>query len=160
MKKAALVWLRFGDSREVPAWCLWLDDAVQLVSGPGEQPVPGLAGAKTCEVVVRSSDNSARIVSWPATISQLVPGSVEWEATVPALAMKRLNSIDGPASASRWAAECVVSRLTPSGEPVEAGETLTSERLGAEPAPSVAATRTTVPYTVGRGRGRRQHRQR
>src|SRR5262249_59903697 len=47
-RRAGVIWLAVpGRDRPVPAWHLWRDPpgAAYLVTGPGEQPLPGLAGA-------------------------------------------------------------------------------------------------------------------
>lgn len=145
MKKAAVVWIAAGGSAEAyPAWCVWIDGALYVVSGPGEQPAPGLAGAATAAVTGRG-DHGGRIVTWPAAVTRVEPGGEEWEKVVPQLTAKRLNAPGtAEALAERWAATCVVSRLTPSGDPVEAGPTLPNGSLVApvRPAPPVRAVKT------------------
>jgi hypothetical protein len=44
------------------------------------------------------------------------PGTPEWDEVVPLLLAKRLNPQDRAEQAQRWARECVVLRLTPTGE--------------------------------------------
>lgn len=109
MKKAAVAWLgRPGH----PVWCLWQDGALYVVHGPGEQPARAL-GLSTVDVTVRG-DHGGAILTWPAAVERVEPGTGEWDRVVPALAAKRLNA-SGTAEevAARWAATCVVSRLTP-----------------------------------------------
>jgi hypothetical protein len=157
MKKAPLVWLEIDGHRPAPAWCVWHEGAAYVVSGPGEQPVPGLADATRCQVVVRSGDTLARIVRWPAAVGTVEAGTPEWDtAVVSTLMPKRLNLADAENAADRWAAECRVSRLTPDGAPDEVGDTLPTASGAVAPPTTPAATRVTVPYTVGRPRGRRR----
>jgi hypothetical protein len=68
---------------------------------------------------------------------------------------KRLNLPDGDAAARRWARECAVLRLAPTGELTEAGSTLPSDSLAAPPAPSPARSPTRVPFTLHRTPRRR-----
>ena len=89
MKKAAIVWLSTG-GRPYGVWCLWVDDALYVVSGPGEQPAPGLAEA-TGALVTARGDHGGRIVTWPAAVSRLAPGTPEWDTVTAQLAGKRLN---------------------------------------------------------------------
>jgi hypothetical protein len=140
MKKAAIAWVTAGDAPAQAVWCLAADGALWVVSGPGEQDVPGLAGATRAKVTMRG-DHGGRVVTWPAVVSAIEPGSEQWEQVVPQLAGKRLNA-SGTAEelAARWAAECTVSRLTPAGAPVEAGDTLPEESL-AEPVRETPARR-------------------
>jgi hypothetical protein len=156
MKKAPLVWLELDGHGASAAWCVWIEGAAYVVSGPGEQPVPGLGESTRADVVVRSADTLARIVRWPAAVSRVRPGSEEWDAAVPTLLGKRLNLRDAEGAAARWAAECVVSRLEPAGEPDEVGDSLPATGHHAAPPVTPAATRVTVPYTLGKGRRRRR----
>lgn len=128
MRRAGLVWLRRTDppgtdpqdDRPVPAWVLWRDGAAYLVTGPGEQPAPGLAGARTAEVTVGPTHAAGRVLRWRAAVSRVEPGGEEWLAVVPALVSRRLNRSDAGAVRDRWAAECDVLRLDPTGEFTEA----------------------------------------
>src|SRR5262245_378675 len=152
MKKAAIAWLT-TDSAPYPVWCLWLDGGLYVVSGPAEQPAPGLAGAGTARVTARG-DHGGRIVTWPATVERVEPGGEEWERVVPQLAGKRLNAPGGAQeTAARWAAECVVSRLVPAGDAVEAGTELPDASGAAPPPQTPAARRTAKPFRLHRVRG-------
>jgi hypothetical protein len=155
-KKSGLVWIAVpGQPRPVAAWHLWRDDAAYLVTGPGEQALPGLADSVTCDVIVRSTDKGSRVVTWRAAVSRVDPGSPAWADAVPALLAARLNLPDAADAEQRWASTCAVLRLAPTGELVEAGPTLPSASLAAPPPPSPARTPTRVPFTVGWRRRRR-----
>jgi hypothetical protein len=155
MRKAALIWLEVPGRRPVAAWTTWQDDAAYVVHGEGEQPIPGLADAGGCRVLVRSADNGARIVAWPATVSRVEPGSETWATVVPTLLGKRLNLPDPNGAEQRWSVAAVVSRLAPAGEP-EAD--LPTASLAEPPAETPASTQTTVPFTLHRRSGRRRKR--
>lgn len=152
MKKAAVAWVSVAEQPARGLWCLPLNGSLYVVSGPGEQSAPGLAGAGTATVTLRG-DHGGRIVTWPAEVSRVEPGTEEWDTVAPQLAAKRLNA-PGTAEqvAARWAAECVVSRLTPAGAPVEAGPTLPTSSLAAAPPPTPAARRTPRPFRLHRVR--------
>lgn len=152
MKKAAVVWLTVGEQRPYPAWCFWLDDALYVVHGPGEQAAPGLDGAETATVTGRG-DHGGRIVSWPATVSRVTPDSELWEQVVPQLASKRLNLPADEDTGARWAAECTVSRLEPAGDPTEAGDTLPTDSLAAPPPETPATRRPKKPFRLHKVRG-------
>jgi hypothetical protein len=152
MKKAAVAWLTPPASATCPVWCLWLDDSLYVVSGPGEQPAPGLAGAGTVQVTARG-DHGGRIVTWPATGTRVEPGSEEWDRVVPQLAGKRLNAPGGAQeTASRWAADCLVTRLAPAGDPAGTAD-LPDASGAAPPVPTPAASRTAKPFRLHRVRG-------
>lgn len=157
MKKAGLVWLRVpGADQPTAAWVSWQDGVAYLVTGPGEQPAPGLAAADRCDVTVPSAERGGRIVTWQAAVTRLEPDSEEWTAAVPGLVGKRLNLTDQEATPSRWATECAVLRLAPTGELTEAGDTLPTGSLAEPPLPSPARTPTRRPVTLGRGARRRR----
>jgi hypothetical protein len=153
MKKAAVAWLTVPDVGPAYAvWCVWIDGALYLVTGPGEQAAPGLAEAAEVCVTARG-DHGGRIVTWPATVSRLTFGTDEWEAIAPQLAGKRLNSTGTTEQiVTRWGAECVVSRLAPAGAPTEAGPTLPAASLAAPPPPTPATRATRRPFRLHRVR--------
>src|SRR4051812_9692872 len=140
MKKAAVAWLTVpGAGPAYPVWCLWIDGALYVVSGDGEQAAPGLAGSAEATVTARG-DHGGRIVTWPAAVSRLEPAGDDWEALATQLAGKRLNATGTTEqTVARWATGCVVSRLTPAADPVEAGDTLPDGSLAAAPRPTPAA---------------------
>jgi hypothetical protein len=153
MKKMPLAWLTVaGTVGPYPVWCLWLDGALYLVSGGGEQPAPGLAEAGTAQVTVRG-DHGGRILTWPAAVARLDPRDEEWSRVAPQLAGKRLNA-SGSAedTVRRWAAECVISQLTPAADPIEAGPALPDDSGAAPPRPTPTARRTAKPFRLHRVR--------
>lgn len=153
-KKAAIAWLAVpGGGAAYPVWCLWAGGALHVVSGPGEQAAPGLAEATSAAVTLRG-DHGGRVVTWPAAVTRLTPEMEAWAEVVPQLAGKRLNA-PGTAeeTAQRWAAECVVSRLAPAGDPTEAGSTLPDASHAAPPRPTTATRRPRRPFRLHRVRG-------
>lgn len=150
MKKAPIAWLTVGDAPAYGVWCLGVDGSLYVVSGPGEQPAPGLSAAEAATVSVRG-DHGGRIVTWPVAVTRVHPRTDEWDAVAPQLAAKRLNA-SGTAEAlvARWAAECAVSRLAPAGEPLPPGD----ESGAAPPVPTPAANRTRKPFRLHRVRQR------
>jgi hypothetical protein len=160
-KKSGLIWVRGLDvQRDGTAsralWHVWHDGAVFLVGdGPGEQPLPGLVDGGDAVVTVRSKDKGGRLVSWSAKVVELAPGSEEWDAAVAELKGKRLNAPDGEAMPGRWARECRVLRLEPTGSTAS----LPDGSLAAAPLPTSATTRHPIPAGLPRllfkGRKRR-----
>ena len=66
-----------------------------VLTGPGEQDVPGLAAASQVTVEVPSKDTGASLVSWTARVSRVDPGSADWSAIIGALLAGRLNEPAG-----------------------------------------------------------------
>ena len=94
-RRAGIVWLTVpGRDRAYPAWHLWRDPpgAAYLVTGPGEQPLPGLAGAARVAVTVPSKESRGTLVTWTAEVSRVEPGSAEWGEVIGPLAAARLNA--------------------------------------------------------------------
>ncbi|MDT9688321.1 hypothetical protein Q5762_08115 [Streptomyces sp. P9(2023)] len=146
-KKSGLIWVR-GDAPAARAlWHVWHAGAAHVVGdGPGEQPLPGLVAGATAEVTVRSKDKGGRIVAWTAAVSELAPGTEEWDAAVAELKGKRLNATDGEAMPDRWARECRVLRLAPLDSTTE----LPTGSLAAAPQASDAITRRPIPAGLPR----------
>ncbi|MFE0673890.1 hypothetical protein [Streptomyces sp. NPDC058867] len=141
-KKSGLIWVKGPGVPARALWHVWHEGAACVVGdGPGEQPLPGLTDGGEAEVTVRSKDKGGRLVSWTAKAVELAPESEQWEATVAELKGKRLNAPDGEAMPGRWARECRVLRLEPTGTvaPLPDGD------LSEAPLPSPATTRQPIP---------------
>lgn len=152
--KSGLVWLRpRGQTRAWPAWHVWHDGAVNVVSGTGEQQLPALDGP--VDVLVRSKDSGARLITVPAMASALSPDDVAWPAAAAALAASRLNSATSPADLpAQWRSSAVVHRLEVSGSALESPGSYDDASGAAAPAPTPGTTSTWRPWHL-RGRRRR-----
>lgn len=145
-KKSGLIWVR-GTAADRALWHVWHEGAVHLVGdGPGEQPLPGLVDGGTAEVTVRSKDKGGRLVTWAASVTELAPRSEAWEAAVAELKGKRLNAPDSERMTERWAEECRILRLAPTGT----NTGLPEGSLAAPPLPSPATTRRPAPAALPR----------
>ncbi|MGI5213242.1 hypothetical protein [Plantactinospora sp. CA-290183] len=154
MKKAAVAWVGVADRPAVALWCVPLDGGLYVVSGPGEQSAPGLADADTATVTLRG-DHGGQIVTWPAEVSRVTPGSEQWTAAAPQVGTKRLNASGGLGElVERWAAECALNLLRPADAPVLAGESLPADSLAAPPRPTGAVRQTRRPFRLHRVRRR------
>ena len=114
-KRAGIVWVTVPGHRPRPVWHIWRDVAY-LLTGPGEQDVPGLAAAARVTVTVPSKDTGGQLVAWTAQVSRVDPDSAEWSAVIGALLAGRLNAATGPGESSparRWARSGAVYRLSP-----------------------------------------------
>jgi 8-oxo-dGTP diphosphatase len=127
-RRAGVVWLTVPPSRTAyPVWHIWRaveaagqdpppPGAAYLVTGPGEQPAPGLGAAGQVTVTVPSKDSGGTLVTWTAGVRQVEPGSAEWDAVIGPLVAGRLNSPADSSAASpaaRWARSCAVFCLVP-----------------------------------------------
>ena len=161
-KKSGLVWLtRLGGParrsepppRPQPVWLLWHEGSGYVLHGGSEQPAPALegasAGAERVAVSVRSKDQGGRLVTWVARTEVVRPDGDEWAVVAPLLMAKRLNLPDGEAAPRRWAAECVVTRLVPTGELIESPGDLSAGSGAAPPPDTPATTFTRLPFVVG-----------
>ncbi|GAA0478215.1 hypothetical protein ABZ951_28605 [Streptomyces sp. NPDC046215] len=155
-KKSGLIWVRgpVGPSRAL--WHVWHDGAAHVVGGPGEQPVAdlGLTDGGAATVTVRSKDKGGRLVTWSARVGEPAARSEEWTAAVAELKGKRLNAPDAERIEERWARECRVLRLEPSG----ATSSLPDDSQAAVPLPTPATTREPMPAALPRllRKGRRK----
>ena len=153
--KSGLVWLRpAGQERAWPAWHVWHDGAVHVVSGAGEQQLPDLSGPVL--LLVRSKDTGARLISIPTTAQTLAADDDAWLAAATALAVSRLNSATAPAALpDQWRGRAVITRLTPNAPAIEAPGSYDQANNAAPPAPSPVTTSGWRPWHL-RGRRRRR----
>jgi hypothetical protein len=154
-KKSGLIWLRAaGPGRRAQAvWHLWHDGAIYVLTGGLEQPAPeGLADRAF--VTIRSKDKGSRLATYEVAVDTIAPDDQAWGDVTTALLGKRLNLPDGDAAPQRWARECVVYRLRPTGEVTETPDEPSTTSHAVEPPPTPARTRVPRPLHV-RGRPRR-----
>lgn len=144
-KKAQIAWVAVGSAPASCLWCLWIDEALYLVCGPGEQSDPGLADASECRVTLRG-DHNGRIVDFTAAVTRITPETEAWVDTAAALSTKRLNAGAGD-TADRWARDCALYRLTP-GPDARTGTALPADSLAAPVVESPAARPTRKPFRL------------
>lgn len=153
IKKAAVAWVSVAGGPARALWCVPLDGALYVVSGPGEQSAPGLADTPTAEVTLRG-EHGGRIVTWPATVSRLLPTDEEWGTVAPLVATKRLNASGGAADlVARWATDCALTRLAPAVGAV-AGADLPTGSLAAPTRETPATRPARRPFRLHRVRRR------
>ncbi|HEY6274893.1 MAG TPA: hypothetical protein VIX86_01045 [Streptosporangiaceae bacterium] len=122
-KRARVIWLTVGSGRPRPAWHIWRAStspgspgAAYLLTGPGEQPLPGLAGTDRVTVTIPAGRSGGAPVTWTAEVTRVEPGSAEWDAVIGPLVAGRLNTaLTGTETspAPRWARDGAVYRLAP-----------------------------------------------
>lgn len=158
-RKAGLVWLDYAGAEGArPAWHVWHEGAAYVVTGPGEQHLPGLpelAGvAARVAVTVPSKESRARVVTWHAEASPLRPGDPDWQPVVTALAAGRLNAPDSPTLIERWRGTATIVRLRPTGEVIESPGQQPDGSRAAAPRETQQTTLSRPPWMLG-AKGRR-----
>jgi hypothetical protein len=148
-KKTSVCWVRHA-GRSHAVWHVWADDALCLVSGGEEQPLPDVPDGEHVEVTMRSKDTGGRLLTWVARTSVVRPGDEAWEPTTAALVTARLNLDDPAGTPARWAQQSVVRRLVPDGEFVESPGALTDDSHRAVPEDTTATTRGPLPKVLHR----------
>ncbi len=135
--KSGLLWIDVPGDRAWPAWHVWADGQVLVVSGPGEQHLPWLP--PEVRLILRSKDTWARLLVVNAEARQLTPATQAWDDAVALLKPSRLNAL--PDVEDRWAAEATIHALRPFGAAVEAPGTLSDDpgRVPVHPAPATTA---------------------
>ncbi|MEV6689938.1 hypothetical protein AB0M35_00475 [Micromonospora sp. NPDC051196] len=154
MKKASVAWVAVAGGPALALWCVPLEGALFVISGPGEQAAPGLAEADEAQVTLRG-DHGGRIVTWLARVSRVAPGTDEWDTLAPLVGAKRLNA-PGPTAelVARWAADgCALVRLAPAGDAVHGGQ-LPADSLAEPPRPAPVVRAVRKPFRLHRVRRR------
>ena len=151
--KSGVIWVSVnGGGRAIPVWHHWQSDAAYVLAGGSEQPAPGLANCEQVAVTVPSKTTRARLLTWQATVAAVPPGCDEWNTIIAELVTKRLNAPDGQQAPERWARECVLLRLTPTGTLLESPDSPPTHSGAAPPPPSPATTSGPLPFVLGRRR--------
>ena len=152
--KSDLVWLRpAGQLRAWPAWHVWHAGAVHVVSGGGEQQLPDLG--ERVDVLVRSKQTSARLITVPTTVHRLDPDDQAWTDAAATLATNRLNSTRPAADlVVLWRSTTAIYRFEVCGPALERPDRYDDASGAGVPAPTAATTSGWRPWHF-RGRRRR-----
>ena len=160
--KSDLLWVRpepGSTGRAWPAWHVWTGDAAYVVSGPGEQPLPPLDGE--VDLILRSKDTWARLVTVRAQATTVRPEEPAWAEVAGALKAKRLNAPEPDTLLERWAASNTITRLTPSGAVLEGPGGYDQSSGSVSPPATAATTASWAPWHLrGRSDTRRNARKR
>ena len=155
LKKAALAWVSVGDGPALGLWCMPLDGALIVVTGPGEQFAPGLPDAHRATVRLRG-DSGGLIVVAEMAVARILPGSDDWATVAPQLAAKRLNA-RGSADevVTRWVETgCTVLSLTPAEQGPTTAPDLPAESAAATPRETPARVEVRRPFRLHKVRRR------
>jgi hypothetical protein len=119
-KKSRVCWLTWsggaGDAPGSPrlVWHAWYDDALLVLSGE-DQRLPGAESATAAEVVMRSKDTGARLVTWSGAVEVVDPEDERWDAYATALLAVRLNLPDPDVARAQWRDGATILRVVPVG---------------------------------------------
>lgn len=114
-KKSGLLWVSYA-GRTHAVWHEWVGDAVCVVAGGSEQPLPDIERHETVMLSLRSKSTRALVAKAKAKVEVVTPESEHWEPVTTALKAGRLNLDDGDHAIERWAGESVVVRLVPTDD--------------------------------------------
>jgi hypothetical protein len=153
--KSSLLWVRPAPGRAWPAWYVWRDGSAYVVSGPGEQQLPPLAGP--VDLILRSKDTWARLLTLRAEATTIAPDDPAWAELAGALKTERLNAPDPNHLLDRWAAANTITRITPVGGVLESPGGYDEGSGAAPPAPTEATTVSWAPWHVGGRRSTRRN---
>lgn len=124
-KKSGLVWVSYAGKAH-PVWHEWVGDAVCVVAGGTEQPLPGISDQRLVTLVLRSKTTRFLLAEAEAAVEVITPASEHWEVVTAALQTGRLNLHDRDNAIDRWAREATVVRLVPTGQLVQAPDVPTA----------------------------------
>jgi hypothetical protein len=104
---------RYNAGHEFPIWYGYEDGQIYVLTGEGEQQVPGLPDRTSVRLLARSKDKRSLVADVECTVAKL-PKDAEWERVArDILVGRRLNLRDGEGAVSRWRENCEISMLTP-----------------------------------------------
>lgn len=114
-KKSGLVWISYARHTHA-VWHEWVGDAVCVVAGGTEQPLPDIEKHQTVTLSLRSKASRALVAQAEAAVEVITPESEHWVSVTETLKSGRLNIVDADHAIERWGRESVVVRLVPTGE--------------------------------------------
>lgn len=147
-KKAAIGWFAVDGGPAYALWCMPHEGDLCLVTGKGEQELPGISEESSVTVTLRG-DHGGAIVTYETSVTRVRPDMFRWAELAPQLAAKRLNA-SGTAEevVARWSRECSIWALTPASDPAP----LDTSSGSRPPRPSTATNATRKPFKLHRVR--------
>lgn len=119
LKKSAIIWLTIpqpgGGTVTRPAWFVYRDGKVFVLTGPDEQDLTNIDEADEVQLTARSKDVRASVGTVPAAVRVVDNDSDEFDEVAETGLSNRLNLVDGHDALERWRATCKMVELTPQG---------------------------------------------
>ena len=132
LQKGTILWVtvpprpngRRGPAKPVtrPAWFVEEGGKVYVLTGPGEQDIPGLASVPEVTISARSKDVRSLVSEVPAEVEVVAPDDPRYATFLKTALTKRLNMADGEGAAERWRNGCTLVELTPRFRDAESEE--------------------------------------
>ncbi len=117
LKKSDIIWLTIpqpgGGTVTRPAWFVYQDGKVFVLTGPDEQDLTNIDDADEVELTARSKDVRASVGTVPASVRIVENDSEEFAEIAETGLSNRLNLVDGHDALERWRATCKMVELTP-----------------------------------------------
>lgn len=109
LAKSGLLWLS-SPAGSSPVWHAHVGGIAYVVTGEGEQETPIHSGP--VHVITRSKESRARLISFEAEATRLLPEDEDWEAATFALVAGRLNAPTDDL-VERWRESGYIMRISP-----------------------------------------------
>ncbi len=154
-RKSGLCWIGYGEPLgQHPVWHVWYDDAIGVVAGGDEQPLPGIEAYDEVIVTLRAKSTRHHLATCRARVDRVRAGDDLWDGLTAALKASRLNLVDPSSAAQRWDRDALVLRLVPLS--VAGPGSLPDSSGAATPAVSAATTLGPLPWVLHRRQTRRR----
>lgn len=155
-RKSALCWVGYGEPlRHHAVWHVWHDDAIGVVAGGDEQPLPGVEAYDEVTVTLRAKTTRHHLATCRARVDRIRPDDDAWAGLTAALKASRLNLLEPASAVQRWARDAVVLRLVPLTVLTGPGS-LPDASGAAVPVTSPATTLGPLPWVLHRRQTRRR----
>lgn len=118
LSKSTIAWVTVpqddGSSSTKAVWYGYEEGRIFILTGTGEQEIPGLAeSSRHVKLIVRSKDIQSK-VGEVTCVTQVVPKDKDWERIARDILLgRRLNLHDGEKAVDRWKKDCEIVQLTP-----------------------------------------------
>ncbi|MDQ3627820.1 MAG: hypothetical protein M3419_03225 [Actinomycetota bacterium] len=155
-RKSGLCWIGYGEPpSQHPVWHVWHADAIGVVAGGDEQPLPGIEAYDEVTVTLRAKTTRHHLATCRARVDRVRPGADGWDDLTAALKASRLNLLDPASATQRWGRDALVLRLVPRVV-IAAPGSLPDSSGAAQPAGSPATTSGPLPWVLHRRQTRRR----
>lgn len=133
LNKSTIVWLSLGTKIEVapeksgqpikqprynagtehPVWYGYENGRIYVLTGPGEQQIPGLIEASVVRLIARSKDKRSLLADVECSVEKLPKDATWTQVATDVLTGRRLNLRDGEGAVKRWMETCEILALSP-----------------------------------------------